>query len=190
LMLLCIGVGSLTCMPLSALLTNRFSIRSCLLMVTLLLLAALLTMATASSLWLLGAALFTFGGSMGVLDVILNIQGLSVENRANRSMMSNFHGMFSLGTIAGSLLMITLLTLGLSPLLSTLMLLSTVFLLSGVAVRGYLNERALSGNDAYIWPNGWILLVGVWCFIVYLAEGVILDWSASYLSEDKHSATA
>ncbi len=190
LMLLCIGVGSLTCMPLSALLTNHFSIRSCLFMVTLLLLAALLTLATASSLWLLGAALFTFGGSMGVLDVILNIQGLSVENRANRSMMSNFHGMFSLGTIAGSLLMITLLTLGLSPMFSTLTLLSTVFLLSVFAVRGYLNERTLSSKDAFIWPNGWILLVGLMCFIVYLAEGVILDWSALYLIENKHIATA
>lgn len=190
LMLLCIGVGSLTCMPLSALLTNRFSIRNCLFMLTLLLLAALLTMATASSLWLLGAALFTFGGSMGVLDVILNIQGLSVENRANRSMMSNFHGMFSLGTIAGSLLMITLLTLGLSPMFSTLVLLSMVFLLSVFAVRGYLNERTLSSKDAFIWPNGWILLVGLMCFIVYLAEGVMLDWSALYLIEDKHIATA
>ena len=190
LMLLCIGVGSLTCMPLSALLTNHFSIRSCLFMVTLLLLAALLTLATASSLWLLGAALFTFGGSMGVLDVILNIQGLSVENRANRSMMSNFHGMFSLGTIAGSLLMITLLTLGLSPMFSTLTLLSTVLLLSVFAVRGYLNERTLSSKDAFIWPNGWILLVGLMCFIVYLAEGVILDWSALYLIENKHIATA
>ncbi len=190
LMLLCIGVGSLTCMPLSALLTNHFSIRSCLFMVTLLLLAALLTLATASSLWLLGAALFTFGGSMGVLDVILNIQGLSVENRANRSMMSNFHGMFSLGTIAGSLLMITLLTLGLSPMFSTLTLLSTVLLISVFAVRGYLNERTLSSKDAFIWPNGWILLVGLMCFIVYLAEGVMLDWSALYLIDDKHIATA
>jgi len=190
LMLLCIGVGSLTCMPLSALLTNRFSIRRCLFMITLLLLAALFTMATASSLWLLGAALFTFGGSMGVLDVILNIQGLSVENRTNRSMMSNFHGMFSLGTIAGSILMITLLTLGLSALLSTLMLLSIVLLLSIFAARGYLNERTLSSKDAFIWPNGWIILVGLMCFIVYLAEGVMLDWSALYLIEDKHIATA
>ena len=190
LMLLCIGVGSLTCMPLSAVLTNTFSIRRCLFMITLLLLGALLTMATASSLWLLGAALFIFGGSMGVLDVILNIQGLSVENRANRSMMSNFHGMFSVGTIAGSVLMIGLLTLGLSALLSTLASMTLILLLSLFAVRGYLDERTLSGKDSFIWPNSWIVLVGLMCFIVYLAEGVMLDWSALYLIEDKHIATA
>ena len=190
LMLLCIGVGSLCCMPLSAVLTNRFSIRRCLFTVTLILLVALFIMATASSLVLLGAALFLFGGSLGVLDVILNIQGLSIENRANRSMMSNFHGMFSVGTIVGAVLMIVLLTIGLPALISTLVAIAAILLLSIFALRGYLDERTLRGKDAFIWPNGWILLVGLMCFIVYLAEGVMLDWSALYLIEDKHIATA
>lgn len=190
LMLLCIGVGSLCCMPLSAVLTNRFSIRRCLFTVTLILLVALFIMATASSLVLLGAALFLFGGSLGVLDVILNIQGLSIENRANRSMMSNFHGMFSVGTIVGAVLMIILLTIGLPALISTLVAIAAILLLSVFALRGYLDERTLRGKDAFIWPNGWILLVGLMCFIVYLAEGVMLDWSALYLIEDKHIATA
>ena len=190
LMLLCIGVGSLCCMPLSAVLTNRFSIRRCLFTVTLILLVALFIMATASSLVLLGAALFLFGGSLGVLDVILNIQGLSIENRANRSMMSNFHGMFSVGTIVGAVLMIILLTIGLPALISTLVAIAAILLLSVFALCGYLDERTLRGKDAFIWPNGWILLVGLMCFIVYLAEGVMLDWSALYLIEDKHIATA
>ena len=190
LMLLCIGVGSLCCMPLSAVLTNRFSIRRCLLVITLILLGALCAMATASSLWVLGAALFVFGGSLGVLDVILNIQGLSIENRANRSMMSNFHGMFSLGTILGAILMIVLLTLGLSALFSTLVTISLMLLMSLYAVRGYLDERTLRSSEAFMWPNGWIILVGLMCFIVYLAEGVMLDWSALYLITDKQIATA
>ncbi|HHX33901.1 MAG TPA: MFS transporter [Gammaproteobacteria bacterium] len=190
LMLLCIGVGSLCCMPISAALTNRFSIRRCLFVITLILLVALLSMAITSNLWLLGLALFVFGGSLGVLDVTLNIQGLSVENRANRSMMSNFHGMFSVGTIVGAVLMISLLMLGLSALLSTLTAIVLMLLLSLYAVKGYLDERTLRGTDSFIWPNGWILLVGLMCFIVYLAEGVILDWSALFLIEEKHIATA
>lgn len=190
LMLLSIGVGSLSCMPLSAVLTNRFSIRRCLLAVTLVLLCALITMALTSSLWLLGVSLFLFGGSLGVLDVILNIQGLSIENRANRRMLSNFHGMFSLGTIFGALLMIVLLMLGFSVLSSTLTLVGLIILLSLCAASGYLDERTLRSNEAFIWPNGWIVLVGLMCFIVYLAEGAILDWSALFLIENKQIATA
>lgn len=190
LMLLSIGIGSLCCMPISAALTNRFSIRHCLSVITVILLAALFAMATVSALWLLGLALFVFGGALGVLDVILNIQGLSLENRANRSMMSNFHGMFSLGTIAGAVLMIALLMLGLSALLSTVVVIILMLLLNLYALKGYLDERTLRGATAFIWPNGWILLVGLMCFIVYLAEGVILDWSALFLIEDKQIATA
>lgn len=190
LLLLCIGVGSLCCMPVSAMLTNRFSIRRCLFVLTLILLCTLLVIATATSLWLIGLALFAFGGSLGVLDVVLNIQGLSVENRANRSMMSNFHGMFSVGTIAGAVLMITLLTLGFSALLSTVAAVLLIFLLSLFAVRGYLDERTLGSSQSFIWPNAWIVLVGLMCFVVYLAEGVILDWSALYLINDKQIATA
>lgn len=190
LLLLCIGVGSLCCMPASAMLTNRFSIRRCLFVLTLILLCTLLVIATATSLWLIGLALFAFGGSLGVLDVVLNIQGLSVENRANRSMMSNFHGMFSVGTIAGAVLMITLLTLGFSALLSTVAAVLLIFLLSLFAVRGYLDERTLGSSQSFIWPNAWIVLVGLMCFVVYLAEGVILDWSALYLINDKQIATA
>lgn len=190
LLLLCIGVGSLCCMPLSAALTNRFSIRRCLFVLTLILLCALLAIATASTLWEMALALFFFGGSLGVLDVILNIQGLSIENRANRSMMSNFHGMFSVGTIVGAVLVIALLTLGLSAVLSTLIAMTLILLLSLYAVRGYLDERTLHGSESFIWPNSWILLVGLMCFVVYLAEGVILDWSALYLINDKQIATA
>ncbi len=127
---------------------------------------------------------------MGVLDVILNIQGLSIENRANRSMMSNFHGMFSLGTIIGAALMIALLVLGLSAILSTLLAVGLLMVLSLYAVKGYLNERTLSAEELFIWPNSWIFLVGLMCFIVYLAEGVMLDWSALYLIEEKHIVTA
>src|SRR5690554_173577 len=67
LLLLCIGVGSQCCMPVSAVLTSRFSIRHCLFVLTLILLCALLTMATASVLWVMALALFVFGGSLGVL---------------------------------------------------------------------------------------------------------------------------
>lgn len=190
LLLLSIGVGSLCCMPLSTVLTSRVSIRRCLWVISLIMLLALLSMVTASSLWALGAALFVFGGTLGMLDVILNIQGLSIENRANRRMMSNFHGMFSVGTICGAVLMISLLMLGLSPLQSTLSAVLLMFALSVFASSGYLDERTLRSQESFIWPNSWIVLVGLMCFIVYLAEGVILDWSALFLIEEKQIATA
>ncbi len=181
LLLLSIGIGSLCCMPLTAWLTGRFGIRRTFLGSVSLLAVALCGMILASKLWLMALALFCFGGSMGVLDVVLNVQALAVERRANRNLMSGFHGMFSFGTIAGALLVILLLMAGLSPVISPLIAVTLLVLLGLWARPGLLDRRTRSDGPTLRWPGGLILLVGLMCFIVYLAEGAILDWSALFL---------
>src|SRR5690606_1808572 len=74
LLLLCIGIGSLSWMPVSGLLVARWGIRPVILGCVALLALALTGMALSSSVWLLALALFCFGGSLGVLDIVLNIQ--------------------------------------------------------------------------------------------------------------------
>ena len=189
-LLLCIGVGSLTWMPLSGLLIARRGIRPVILGCAALLVAALLGIAMTESIWLLGIALFCFGGSLGVLDVVLNVQSLLVERAMGRRMMSNFHGMFSLGSICGALALTGLLTLGLSPLSGTLLMIVLIVVANAMVVRGYLAERAPAGGVAFVRPSGLVLLVGILCFVVYLAEGAVLDWGALYLTGEKQLATS
>jgi MFS family permease len=153
LLLLCIGVGSLTWMPLSGVLVSRWGIRPVQLCSVVLLALALAGMALTDSMLLLALALFCFGGSLGVIDVIMNIQAVLVETAVGRRLMSNFHGMYSLGAISGALMLTGLLTLGLAPEIGS-------FLMIG-------------------------LIVGLMCFVVYLAEGAVLDWSALYLTGEK-----
>ncbi|TBU96048.1 MFS transporter [Stutzerimonas kirkiae] len=190
LLLLCIGIGSLTWMPLSGLLVARIGIRPVIVGCVLLLSLALAGMVLSSALPLLALALFCFGGSLGVLDVVLNIQALLVERSAGKRLMSNFHGMFSLGTISGSLLLTGLLMSGLSPATGTIALI--LLLLAGTAAvyRGFLPDRAPGGGVSFMRPNAMVMLVGVMCFVVYLAEGAILDWSALYLTQEKALDTA
>lgn len=181
LLLLSIGLGSLSCMPLTALLTSRFGIRRALLGAAFLLVMALCGMIFFSQFWLMVLALFCFGGSMGVLDIVLNVQGLAVESRANRSLMAGFHGMFSLGTITGALLVSLLLMAGLSPVLSPLLAVACMVMLCLWARPGFVERRTRPDPDGFRWPGGFIILIGLMCFIVYLAEGAILDWSALFL---------
>lgn len=186
LLLLSIGIGSLCCMPLSAFFTGRFGIRNTTVGSILVMLVALCGITFASQLWLMAIVLFCFGGSMGVLDVVLNVQGLMVEHRARRNMMSGFHGMFSLGTIVGALLVTLPLMAGLSPVLSPLLAVTCIILLSIWSLPGFLARRTRTDTGGMRWPNGFIILVGLMCFIVYLAEGAILDWSALFLIEYRH----
>ena len=189
-LLLCIGIGSLTWMPLSGLLIARQGIRPVILGCVAILVLALLGMALTESIWLLGIGLFCFGGSLGVLDVVLNVQSLLVERELGRRLMSNFHGMFSLGSICGALVLTGLLTLGLSPATSTLSMIVLIVLANFLVMRGYLARKAPAGGVAFVRPSGLVLLVGALCFVVYLAEGAVLDWSALYLTGEKQLGTS
>lgn len=189
-LLLCIGVGSLTWMPLSGMLVTRRGIRPVVLFSVVLLLLALIGMAFAESIWLLGLALFCFGGSLGVIDVVLNIQGVLIERDTGKRHMSNFHGMFSLGSICGALALTGALTLGLAPATGTVLMIAVIATAIAAVTPGFLRDKAPTGGVAFVRPTGMVLLVGGLCFIVYLAEGAVLDWSALYLTEQKALDTA
>ncbi len=49
---------------------------------------------------MLAVGVVVFGGGIGALDGVMNIQAVIVERASGRTMMSGFHGMFSLGGIA------------------------------------------------------------------------------------------
>ncbi len=185
LLLLCIGIGSLTWMPLSGVLVSRWGIRPVQLCSIVLLALSLAGMALTDSMLLLALALFCFGGSLGVIDVIMNIQAVLVETAVGRRLMSNFHGMYSLGAISGALMLTGLLTLGLAPEIGSFLMIGLIVAANLVLARGFLPNRAPGGGFAFVRPTGVVLLVGLMCFVVYLAEGAVLDWSALYLTGEK-----
>ncbi len=185
LLLLCIGIGSLTWMPISGVLVSRWGIRPVQLCSVALLALALAGMALTDSIGWLGLALFCFGGSLGVIDVIMNIQAVLVETAVGRRLMSNFHGMYSLGAISGALVLTGLLSLGLAPEVGSFMMIGVIVAANLALARGYLPNRAPGGGLAFVRPTGLVMLVGLMCFVVYLAEGAVLDWSALYLTGEK-----
>lgn len=188
LLLLCVGAGSLTCMPLSGMLAARFGIRPAALACMGLLMAVLSVMALTDSIFWLAVALFGFGGTLGVLDILINIQALKVERALDRPLMSQFHGMFSLGTIAGAAVLTALLSLGMTPAAGTLLVVGLILIATLLIRNGLLPDRAPAGGALFARPTGGVLVVGLLCFVVYLAEGAILDWSALYLTQDKGMA--
>lgn len=189
-LLLCIGIGSLTWMPLSGLLVTRCGIRPVVLSSVTLLLFALVGMAMTESIWILALALFCFGGSLGVIDVVLNIQGVLIERDTGKRYMSNFHGMFSLGSICGALALTAALTLGLASATGVMLIVVVIALAMLAVAPGFLRDKAPTGGVAFVRPTGRVLLVGALCFVVYLAEGAVLDWSALYLTGHKALETA
>lgn len=182
LLLLCLGAGSIAAMPLAGALAARFGCRAVIWAAGLMIAAALPCLATGASLPPLAAALVLFGAGVGTVDVATNIQAVIVEKAAGRTLMSGFHGLFSAGGIAGAAGVSLLLWLGASPLVAMLAAAAVVAgLLAGFG-RDLLSQGGDDGAPLFVLPHGRVVLIGLLCFIVFLAEGAMLDWSAVFLT--------
>jgi MFS family permease len=190
LLLLCLGVGSILAMPMAGILASRFGCRKVATGGTLLICLALPLLATVSSTPALIAALFIFGAGLGTVDSTVNLQAVIVERASGKHMMSGFHGLFSLGGIVGAAGVSGLLGLGISPLGATLVVIVILLIALAKAAPHLLPYGSDSSGPAFAVPHGIVLFIGVMCFIVFLAEGAALDWSAVFLVQERGIDTA
>lgn len=183
LLLLCLGIGSVTAMLLTGMLSARYGSKPIIIAGTLGMTVVLPLLAVAATPLELGAALFVFGGSLGSLDVAMNIHAVEVEKAAGKPLMSGFHGLYSVGGFIGSMFVTFLLSLGIAPL--TAVLLAAVLMLAGAVViwpRLIVAVAGGEGGPLFVLPRGFVLLLALLTTIVFLVEGAVLDWGALYLT--------
>jgi hypothetical protein len=190
LLLLCLGLGSLIAMPLTGLLTARLGCRIVILMSGAIVVVALPLLALFETWPAMALALGLFGAGVGVLDVAMNIQAAKVEQSAGRAMMSSFHGMFSLGGIAGAAGASALIWAGWAPLPTALLIALCCTVLLGLSAPGHLPPGAVAApsGPALAWPRGGVAFLGAMAAICFLAEGAILDWGALFLIQSRDAA--
>ncbi len=181
---LCLGVGALTAMPLTGALMLRWGSRSMMVAGGLLGSLILPLLAVAPSAWLLAVALFFYGAFLATMDVSMNAHAVVVEIRSRRPVMSSFHAMFSIGGLLGAAGMSVLLLLGM-PLLWAGVVMSA----AGVAIVALqfpallpreADMRSTASGGLHL-PQGPAIIVGLLAMICFLAEGAMLDWSAVFL---------
>lgn len=185
LLLLCLGIGSIIAMPLAGALAARYGCRRVMVVSSLLASLCLPLLATLTTLPLLVATLFLFGAAIGALDCAMNIQAIIVERASGKTMMSGFHGLYSLGGIVGAAGVSILLTLGASPLVAMLIVAALVLVALARSAAHYLPYGSESDGPAFAIPRGVVLFIGLLCFTIFLAEGAVLDWSAVFLSSQR-----
>jgi predicted MFS family arabinose efflux permease len=184
LLLLCLGIGSLLAMPVTGILAARFGCRRVILLSGLGCCAVFPFLAIAPSAPLLALALFLFGATIGTLDVSMNVQALIVEKDYGGALMSGFHGLFSVGGIVGAGSMSAMLWLGMDIVSASVAMTIAVALVLLAAGPNLLREAPAAERDApmLVVPRGAVVLIGVLCMFVFLAEGAVLDWSAVLLT--------
>lgn len=183
LLLLCLGAGSIFTMSLAGAMVQSFGCRRVIGVAAMLVAIALPFLARVSSVAALGITLFIFGAGIGTLSCAANIQAVVVERASGRTMMSGFHGMYSLGGILGALGVSALLWLELPPLMATMMVATAILFALYGAWPGLLDIGSARQGPYFALPRGVLFFIGALCFVVFLAEGAMLDWSAVFLAE-------
>jgi predicted MFS family arabinose efflux permease len=185
LLLLAFGGGSMVSMPLVGFLTHRFGSRRVIGVGGLMLCLALPLLAIAPGVTTLALGLLYFGVALGAVDVAMNAHAVEVERRDGRPLMSGFHGLFSVGGLSGAAGMSVLLVLGLS-LTAAAVTVSMLLALVVVTQWPHLIDEVDDPGErvaAFGMPRGIVLVLGLLCFISFLAEGSMLDWSAVLLRD-------
>ncbi|CUH96700.1 putative membrane protein [Propionispora sp. 2/2-37] len=183
LLLLCLGAGSIMIMPFAGALAARFGCRLMIWVASLFICISLPFLTIAASVPATVIVLLIFGAAIGMVDVVVNIQAVIVEKASGRAMMSGFHGLWSVGGFAGAGSMSGLLGVGVSPLMAVLcivVIIAGLLLFFGRYLLPYGSEE--KNGSLFVLPKGIVLFIGFLCFIVFLAEGSMLDWSAVFLT--------
>lgn len=185
-LLLAVGLGALIMMMLAGSIAGRLGCRRSLTIAGLAIAVALnvLCYVPAYAAALVMAVLL--GSSLGLLDVVVNINGIFIERKVHKRLMSGLQAMWSLGNFAGAAFFASLLHLGFYW--KIVMIAGAVFI--GLCVCFFAphlhGERQASGKGAsLVLPKGKIVLIGLVCTIAFLVEGSINDWSGVFMTTEK-----
>lgn len=180
------AIGASVAMPLASRISHRFGARTALRGLLAMWTLSLILPSLAPNLLTLCLALFVYGASSGMSDVVMNALGVETETRIGKSIMSGLHGMWSVGALIGSAAGTVAAHLGSDARLHHALAAAALTALGLVACQGVLDVQAEPEEEApprFSLPPKSALLIGAVGFCAVFAEGASLDWSAVYLRD-------
>ncbi len=186
--LFAIPVGQLCMMAVSGWLVARFGSRVCTMLALLMYGVVLTSISLANNVPLLLASLFLFGAMANWMNIAVNTQAVFVERLYGRNILSSFHGMWSLGGLAGGIVGAVFATTTL-PLGFHYATILAVVVLTIVLGHDFLVRQDPTATDdepkesfSLRHVEGLIVVLGVIGFGGMFCEGTVYDWSSVYFA--------
>jgi MFS family permease len=175
-------IGSFLGIPISGSLTARYGSKNIVSIAAIIYPLALISLGLATNTSQLAICLFLFGMAGNLFNVSVNTQAASLSKLYEKSIVSSFHGFWSLAGFTGGLLGGFFVAKSISPLQQfiTVALLGWVFLFFS---RQYLLPGEKSTHPvSKMWnkPSPLLLQFGLVAFSNMICEGMMFDWSGVY----------
>jgi len=149
----------------------------------------LLAVGLASSLAALAAALAAMALANSIVDVAMNAQGVELERRSRRALLSGLHAGHPLGLVAGGLAGTAAAAADLSVGAHFAMAGAVGLALALTSSVWLVTERHRGRQPALIRPSRRLLLLGLLAFCAFGLDGAAYSWSAVDLRAE-HDAPA
>jgi MFS family permease len=175
-------IGSLVALPLAGVIIDKFGSRKITTLSTLIYMFSMPFIGFSSTVTQLMAALFCFGFGGDLLNIAMNVQAVGVEKIYQKTIMSSFHGVFSIGFMLGFALGGVIAQSGISMgiHLSTLGIFTFVIGLLSYNFLLKTDEKPEQAQPLFALPDKSLWILALICLCGMMGEGAMADWSALY----------
>ncbi|WP_395050596.1 MFS transporter [Flavobacterium sp.] len=184
--LFALPLGQLTMMLFSGKLVTRFGSHRILPFSTLLYAFSLTNIGLAQNAWQLGLGLYLFGVFGNLSNISINTQGVYTEGLFKRTIMSSFHGVWSLAGFTGALVGLGMLSLNLATYTHFLIVAAIVLLLVAFNFKFLIKAKEIPRQEkkkGFRKRDKSLILLGIIGFCSMASEGIMFDWSGVYFKD-------
>lgn len=190
--LLSLPCGLLASLPLAGWLVAKFGSRPVVLCASCLYACTLPLLGLAATVWQLAGLLFIYGMGGNMLNISINTQAIGTEALYGRSIMTFYHGLWSLAGFSGASLGTLFISLGWLPWQHFLVIAGLAFLILALFASRLILKDAFtdSSQPIFSWPDRSLITLGIIAFCSMICEGSMFDWSSVYFLKVVHPPAA
>ena len=138
--------------------------------------------------WQLALVLFVFGICGNACNISINTQGVAAEKIYRRSIMSSFHGGWSLAGFTGALIGIAMINLHISPFRHFATIILVVWTIVWINYPFLVRSKHKANPDEpkrklFNKPDTALVQLGIIGFCSMASEGAMFDWSGIYFKD-------
>jgi len=185
-LLLLMPIGQLCTMALSGRLVAKYGSRKVLRIVVLIYPAILCCIGMAQNFYQLAAALFFFGVIGNMCNISVNTQGVEVEKVYGKSIMSSFHGAWSIAGFTGALIGLLMMNLNINTFYHFLIVYALIVLnwfINNQYILSSVTVKQTEKKSLFSKPESTLIQLGVIGFLSMATEGAMFDWSGVYFQD-------
>lgn len=184
--LFALPIGQLTMMFFSGKLVTRFGSERILPLAVFMYTISLTNIGLAQNAWQLALGLVSFGIFGNLTNISLNTQGIYTEGLFRRTIMSTFHGVWSLAGFTGALVGLGMLALKITTYMHFVIVALIVLTLVTFNYKYLIKAKEKVRTEkkkTFRKPDMSLVLLGVIGFCSMASEGIMFDWSGVYFKD-------